>query len=148
MISRRTGQAGLQLIRQFEGFSPTVYRCVAGYDTIGYGHRLRAGETFPQGLDESAAQALMQQDLLAAEQAIDRLLPVPLKDYQFDALASFTFNLGAAALQRSTLRQCILRHEHEAAAYEFQRWIYAGGKKQAGLIRRRNAESALYRGDQ
>ena len=67
-----------------------------------------------------------------------------LKQEQFDALVSFTFNVGAAALQRSTLRQKINRQEHEYVPKELMRWVYAGGNIMPGLVRRRMAELDLY----
>ncbi len=73
-----------------------------------------------------------------------RLIRVPFEDGRFDALASFTFNLGAGALQRSTLRRKVNREEHDAVPREFRRWVWAGGRKLKGLVRRREAEAALY----
>jgi len=71
---------------------------------------------------------------------------VALDDGQFDALVSFTFNLGSGALQRSTLRRRVNREEHEAAPAEFRRWVWAGGRRLKGLMRRREAEAQLYVG--
>ena len=79
-----------------------------------------------------------------AERAVLRLIKVPLTDGQFDALVSFTFNLGSGALQRSTLRRKVNREEHEEVPAEFLRWVWAGGRKLRGLVRRRAAESVLY----
>jgi lysozyme len=87
---------------------------------------------------------LLRIDAQIAEAAVVRLIRVPLTDGQFDALVSFTFNLGAGALQRSTLRRRANRGEHEAAAGEFKKWIWAAGKRLPGLVTRRRAESALY----
>ena len=75
-----------------------------------------------------------------------RFIGVPLEDGRFDALASFAFNLGAGALQRSTLRRKVNRAEHEAVPAEFRRWVWAGGCRLKGLVRRREAEAALYAG--
>lgn len=66
-------------------------------------------------------------------------------DGQFDALTSFTFNLGGGALQRSTLRRKVNREEHSAVPTEFRKWIWAGGRKLKGLVRRREAEAKRYR---
>ena len=65
-------------------------------------------------------------------------------DGQYDALVSFTFNLGSGALQRSTLRRKVNREEHNDVPAEFVRWVYAGGRKLVGLVRRRNAEAIAY----
>ncbi|MFM5394388.1 lysozyme [Aeromonas veronii] len=63
---------------------------------------------------------------------------------KFDALVSFTFNLGAGALQRSTLRLKANRGEHESVPAELMKWAWAAGKKLPGLVRRRQAEGACY----
>lgn len=73
-----------------------------------------------------------------------RLISVPLTDGQFDALVSFTFNLGAGALQRSTLRLKVNRGEHDGVPAELMKWVWAAGKTLPGLVRRRRLESILY----
>lgn len=141
---RHITQEGLDLIKQFEGFSETVYICPAGYPTIGYGHVVKEHENFSCGMSEEEAEDLLRKDAQIAENAVLRLINVPLTDGQFDALVSFTFNLGSGALQRSTLRRKVNREEHEEVPREFLRWVWAGGRKLRGLIRRRSAEVALY----
>ena len=110
---RHITQQGVNLIKEFEGFSPTIYPDAAGLPTIGYGHFLRAGEAemFRRGINHEAAVALLIKDVQATERAVLRLINVPLTDGQFDALVSFTFNLGAGALQRSTLRRKVNRED-------------------------------------
>jgi lysozyme len=139
---RHITNQGLMLIKQFEGFSPTIYLDAAGLPTIGYGHLLRTGEAamFKDGITEPMAQALLIKDVLRAEQAVLRLITTPLTDGQFDALVSFTFNLGSGALQRSTLRRKVNREEYVDAPAEFMKWVWAGGKKLKGLIKRRKSE--------
>ena len=78
--------------------------------------------------------------------AVLRLIRVPLEDGLFDALGSFAFNLGAGTLQRSTLRRKVNREEHGDVPAEFRRWVWAGGRKLKGLIRRREAGAGLYAG--
>ena len=73
-------------------------------------------------------------------------MPIELEQHQFDSLLSFTYNLGAGALQASTLRKKILRHDMDGAAREFDRWVFAGGRKLAGLVRRRAAERDMFEG--
>lgn len=137
-------QLGLDLIKQFEGFSPQIYICPANYPTIGYGHVVQQNEEFSQGISVAQAEVLLQQDVQLAEQAVWRLIRSPLTNNQFDALVSFTYNLGAGALQRSTLRRKINRSEHNMVPHELSRWVWAGGRKLPGLIKRRNAEAVLY----
>jgi lysozyme len=113
-------------------------------NTIGYGHVVRIHEKFLNPITEEEAYLLLRQDVAHAAAAVRRLIPVPLNQPRYDALVSFTFNVGAGALQRSTLRQVLLREEYHAAPPEFRRWVYAGGRKMAGLIRRREAEIAVF----
>lgn len=143
---RHITQEGLNLIKRFEGFEPEIYLDAAGLPTIGYGHLIRKGEhkMFENGISEAAGEALLIKDVLLAEQAVLRLIKVPLTNGQFDALVSFTFNLGSGALQRSTLRRKVNREEHEDVPEQFMRWVWAGGRRLKGLICRRAAEAALY----
>ena len=144
---RNITQNGLDLIKRFEGFSRTVYFCSAGYPTIGYGHVVKDDEDFAAGIDEAQAEELLRQDAKIAERAVLRLINVPLTDGQFDALVSFTYNLGGGALQRSTLRRKINREEHAEVPEQFMRWVWAGGRKLKGLVRRRAAEVIFYQSD-
>ena len=146
---RHITQEGLDLIKRFEGFSPTIYICPAGYPTIGYGHVVREEERerFEDGVDEQEAEDLLQRDVRWAERGVLRLIHVPLTDGQFDALVSFTFNLGTGALQRSTLRRKVNREEHTQVPREFMRWVWSGGKRMQGLVYRRKKESSLYAGE-
>ena len=143
---RHLTQEGLTLIKRFESFSPTVYVCPAGYETVGYGHVVKEGERerFVAGITEHEAEALLRRDAALAERSVLRLIAVPLTDGQFDALASFVFNVGAGDLQRSTLRRKVNREEHALVPAEFMKWIWAGDRKLKGLVRRREAEAALY----
>lgn len=137
---------GLQLIKRFEGFSSIVYLDVAGLPTIGFGHLISPHEKhlFKNAINEAQATTLLKQDIAVAENAVIRLTNVPLNNNQFDALVSFTFNLGAGALQRSTLRTKLNKEEYWCVPAEMMRWIYAGGQKIPGLIIRRMAEVELY----
>lgn len=141
---RHIHEAGLALIRHFEGFSPVVYLDAAGHATIGYGHLVREGEEWDT-LSAAEAEDLLRQDVAVAERAVMRFIHGPLNDDRFAALVSFTFNLGAGALQRSTLRQKVNRGEHEDVPQELLRWVWADGRRLEGLRRRREAEGALYR---
>ena len=143
---RHISRQGLDLICRFEGFSPIIYMCPAGYPTIGYGHLITEAnkEQFLDGVDEDEALDLLRQDVAVAERAVLRLIAVPLTQGQFDALVSFAFNLGAGALQRSTLRRKVNREEHDDVPAELMKWVWAGSKKLRGLLKRRRAEVLLY----
>lgn len=141
----RTGSAGLNLIKRFEGFSATPYLCPANIWTIGYGHVILAHEReLLTQVGEAQAERLLVQDVYAAERAVKSLITIQLRQSQFDALVCFTFNLGSGTLQRSTLRRVINRGEEEAVAGQWKRFVWAGGRKLSGLVRRREAELALY----
>ena len=141
---RHVTQEGLDLVKRFEGLRLERYLDAAGLPTIGYGHLIRPGEEFGDGITETEAEELLRRDLQLAERAVLRLIRVPLTDGRFDALVSFTFNLGPGALQRSTLRRKVNREEHALVPAEFLRWVWAGGRKLKGLVRRRQAETAVY----
>lgn len=133
----------LELLQTFEGFRETPYVCAGGYRTIGYGHVLRASDPL-QKITKTAALDLLREDARIAAIAVNRLIHVPLTQNQLDALTSFTFNLGSGALQRSTLRRLINRQNHEAVPRELNKWVWAGGKRLPGLIKRRKVEGFLY----
>ncbi|MBI2236464.1 MAG: lysozyme [Magnetospirillum sp.] len=97
-------------------------------------------------MTEDDAETLLRRDVTAAERAVLRLITAPLGDGRFDALASFAFNLGGGALQRSTLRRKVNRQDHGDVPDEFRKWVWGGGRKLPGLVRRRAAEADLYAG--
>lgn len=141
----QTSDAGLNLIKQFEGFSPTQYYCPAGKLTIGYGHAIIPGEQFPQyGITELIAENLLKQDVIMAERVINNLVETGLLQNQFDALVSFVYNIGSKAFEESTLLRLINANKVELAAQEFSRWIYAAGVIQQGLVKRRAAEKIFF----
>lgn len=141
---RKTCLEGIDLVKEFESFSSTIYICPAGHPTIGYGHIIWPWEDYSAGITEDEAEKLLRNDMLIAEIAVQKYINVELSDFQHGALVSFTFNLGAGALQRSTLRSKTNRAEFIDAADEFLRWVYAKGRKLRGLVRRREAERILF----
>ncbi|MBE3137639.1 MAG: lysozyme [Thermoplasmata archaeon] len=147
MIHRQITSAGSSLIKSFEGFSATRYLCSARVWTIGYGHAIRKGEKWDSStaiITESEALGLFDKDNDDAEKAVFRLIRIVLTDGMFDALVSFTFNLGSGALQRSTLRSMLNREEYMGAANQFPFWCWAGGYRNKGLYRRRLRERELF----
>ena len=144
MIHRQVTQAGIDLIRHFEGYSAYIYLDSAGLRTVGTGHLIRPSESFSEPITEQEAEELLKKDLWTAERAVLRLIRVPLEDNQFNALVSFTFNLGGGSLQRSALRSRINRFEYESVSCEMKKWIFAAGKKSKGLLRRRIAEGIMF----
>ena len=95
-------------------------------------------------ITEEEGLELLMLDIAKFERGVNRLIDVPLNQNQFDALTSFAFNLGNGSLQASTLRKKVNREDYEGAADEFPRWVFAGGRKLNGLVKRRYAERALF----
>jgi lysozyme len=137
---------GLELIKTSEGFRDHVYRDVAGFPTIGYGHLLKPNESFPIGITESQAAAILAGDVQQAEQAVSRLVKVALAQGQFDALVDFCFNLGAGRLAASTLLRELNAGQHDIAAQQLLSWDHAGAAVNSGLKARREAELKLWMG--
>lgn len=138
-------EAGVAFIKEWEGFAAQVYDDVAGYGTIGYGHKLREGERFGT-LTEAQADTLLRADLARFVRAVKKSVP-HLQQHQFDALVSFTYNVGEGALLTSKLIKRMREGDIEGAAEEFERWCYAGGKPVPGLTKRRLAERAMFLGE-
>ena len=139
-----TSAAGVELIKQFEGLRLQSYQDSVGVWTIGYGHTLTAGPN--QRISADEAHWLMIQDVIDHEVHIKRLVKVPLKQGEFDALSSWVFNLGGGSLASSTLLRKLNAGDYAGAASEFPRWNKAGGEVLAGLTRRRAAERKMYDG--
>ncbi len=139
---------GLRLIQSFEGFSAEPYQDPVGVWTIGYGTTYtETGEriTAHHGrVTKAEATDLLLMGVDEAEQAVRRSIKVFLTSNQFDALTSFTYNVGGGALQRSTLRMKLNRSQYARAANELLRWNKAGGNVLRGLTRRRAAERSLF----
>ncbi len=138
----KTSDKGIALIKKFEGLELKAYRDAIGVLTIGYGHT--GGVKDGQTITEAQAVALLRDDLAGFERAIERMIDVSLSQQQFDALVSFTFNVGSGALNKSTLRRKLNQGDYQGAAEEFLRWAKAGGKELPGLVKRRAAERELF----
>lgn len=143
----QTSDKGITLIKQLEGCKLTAYQDSVGVWTIGYGWTqpvdgkpIRAGMTIKQ----ETAERLLKTGLVSYESDVSRLVKVGLTQGQFDALVSFTYNLGARSLSTSTLLRKLNAGDYAGAADEFLRWNKAGGKVMNGLTRRREAERALF----
>lgn len=143
----KTSAKGVKLIQDAEGLSLKPYLCPAQKWTWGWGHVMTPQERAKGGtITEAQALGMLHSDLIVYENAVTRLVTVPLTQGQFDALVSFTYNLGADALRRSTLLRLLNAGKYDEAAGQFSRWVYAGSQKLPGLIKRRDAEAKLFRG--
>lgn len=141
MANRKIGQAGLALIKQFEGCRLAAYQCSAGVWTIGYGHT--AGVHKGMKIMQAQADEYLKQDIAKFEKYINNPSYVPFTDKlnqnQFDALVSFAFNLG----QGNVKKLCTGRTINQIPS-AMQQYCKAAGKTLPGLQRRRKAEAALY----
>lgn len=141
MANRKIGQAGLALIKQYEGCRLAAYRCAAGVWTIGYGHT--AGVHSGMTITQAQADAYLRQDIAKFEGYVNNPAYVPitanLNQNQFDALVSFAFNLGAG-----NLRKLCKGRTAAQIAQAMTQYCKANGKVLAGLRRRRAAEQALF----
>lgn len=142
--SLRLSDDGLQLIEDFEGYRADWYADPTGVQTIGIGWTHDLPDGFAAPLSHAEARRLLRQSAGEYEAAVRRHADVPLSQPQFDALVSFVYNLGASRLRDSTLRKRLNAGDAWGAAEEFDRWIYAGDKVLAGLVRRRAAERRLF----
>ena len=140
---------GINLIKKFEGVRYKPYKCAAGLWTIGIGHLIGDGKQLPDGYNktftEREVDELLRKDLARFERGVTMLFPVSYRFTQgaYDALVSFSFNLGLGALQRSTVRSALLRGDKTMAGESLLKYCRAGGKILKGLQLRRQAEHKL-----
>ena len=142
-------EKGIVLIKHFEGVHASPYRCPAGYWTIGVGHLIsyddKLHSSWDRTLSDNEIESLLKKDLIKYENGVTRLLhPKQPTQPEFDALVSFSFNLGLGCFQRSTVRSAFVRGDKKRAGEVLLKYCYAGGRKLKGLIRRRIAEHALF----
>jgi lysozyme len=149
----------IKTIKHHEGVRQKPYRCPAALWTVGVGHVLYpkqgalpidkrgAVELAPEDnrvFSMEEVDGILKSDLQRFERGVATYCPVALTQGQFDALVSFAFNVGLGTLQRSTLRQKILRGDTDGAAEEFLKYCMAGGKILRGLQNRRKDEQAMF----
>jgi lysozyme len=145
----KTGQKGIDLIKQFEGFSAKPYLCPAKIPTIGFGATF-----YPDGkkvtmndklITESQGVDLLRDMLNSFEKYVDSYCIDTINQNQFDALVSFCYNVGPANLKSSTLLKKVNANPNDPTIKdEFLKWTKAGGKVLKGLVTRRTAEANLY----
>jgi lysozyme len=141
-------QAGIDLIKQFEGFRAFPYFDSANKLTIGYGHLIKNNESFPRDISIEEAEVILEQDAQFAVDAVNLLVNVPLSQNQFNSLVSFAFNLGGSALKKSTLLRLLNAGDYDGAGDEFKKWnkVNQGGVLvvSTGLVFRREKEAGLF----
>jgi lysozyme len=136
--------AGLELLKKSEGFRDHIYQDVAALPTIGYGHRCKTSQSFPNGIDREMGEHILACDVDDAEDAVHRLVKVVLTQGQFDALVDFVFNLGQGKLATSTLLKDLNAGHYDAAAEQLLCWDHGGSKECSALKARREAEFKLW----
>jgi GH24 family phage-related lysozyme (muramidase) len=141
----KISQKGIDLVKSFEG-GPYLdaYRDPVGVWTIGYG--TTSGVKAGMKITKSQAEQYLREDLDQFEKAVKDNVKVPLNTEQFSALVSFTYNVGEGALASSTLLRLLNQGDYRGAADQFLRWNKGGGQELPGLTRRRNAERAMFLG--
>ena len=140
--------AGIALIKQFEGLKLAAYPDpgTGGEPyTIGYGHTGGVKRTDTCTLAQ--AVAWLQSDVRGTVRTLADMIEVPVTQGQFDACVSLAYNIGVSAFRGSTLLRLLNASEYQAASDEFPRWNRTDGKVLPGLINRRAAERALFRGE-
>jgi lysozyme len=142
----RISEAGIDLIKRFEGLELESYQDIAGVWTIGYGHTETAGPN--QKISAREADDLLRRDLAPRERAVEQLVKAPLNQNEFDALVSFVFNVGIGALKSSTALKRLNHNDRLGAADALTWWnkaTVAGVLREVtGLTRRRASERALF----
>ena len=147
------------MIKHHEGVRTRPYRCPALLWTVGVGHvidpnhirvkfedrkNIALPDDWNRVLSMAEVDRILAEDLANFERGVLRLCPTGLTQGRFDALVSFSFNVGLGNLQRSTIRMKHNRGDFEEAAEAFMQWTKAGGKELPGLVKRRKDEKALY----
>ena len=137
------GQKGTALIKSFEGFRDKAYQDQRGIWTCGFGH---TGPDVVEGTTCTPYQASkwFDEDTRAASNAVTHLVDVPLNQCQFDALCSFTYNIGIGNFEHSTLLKVLNAGNYMMAAEQFLVWDKTNHQTNPGLLRRRDAERALF----
>lgn len=147
----KVSQNGIDFIKAEEGLRLKVYKDIAGYSTIGYGHKLTKREVGKLNvITKAEAETLFMGDIWMPTMFINATVRVPLTQNQFDALASWIFNFGVGRFDRSTLLKVLQQGDFKAAANEILKWnkyfdqdeqIYKVDKR---LDARRKREYALF----
>jgi GH24 family phage-related lysozyme (muramidase) len=156
----KVSPAALKMVKHHEGVRVKPYRCPALLWTVGVGHVIdpnhikvpfeeRRNLPVPNGWDRvlsmDEVDSILSQDLGRFERGVARLCPASANSQGiFDALVSFSFNVGLGNLQRSGLRMKTNRGEFQDAAEEFMKWTKAAGRVLPGLVKRRQDERAMY----
>jgi len=139
---RKINEAGLKLLKEFEGLVLYTYDDGVGVATIGYGHT--KGVMWGMSISETQAEKFLKEDLEYFEARVTEMVTVQLSENQYSALVSLCYNIGEGALGGSTLMRLLNDRDYQGAADQFGRWNIGGGNVMPGLSRRRKAERELF----
>ena len=134
----------LNLVSHLEGYRAFRYKDSAGLYTIGIGHLIKPGESFREPLLPAEATNLLKHDLAIAAKTVNTEAKRPLKQNQFNALVSFSYNVGSGKLKKSTLLRKVNAKQDPQVPAQFMKWVYAGDEEVEGLVLRRQVEARLY----
>lgn len=143
LLPMRVSPDGRAFIKSKEGLRLRAYPD-AGFNSIGYGHQLRPGETYPNGITAGQAESLFAADIAAVEQTLNASVNAELSQGQFDALASLVYNIGAPRFLSSTLLRQLNAGDYAGAAAQFPAWNKSGGSVNPVLVARRADEQQLF----
>ncbi len=146
MQNFRYSDAGLSLTKTFEGLRLQAYQDAGGVWTVGYGHT-GADVLADHSITTLEAEVLLREDLGIAIDCVNREVMAPLEQFQFDALVDFCFNAGSGNFVRSELLRKVNAKDYGAAAAQFAEWVHINQQIVPGLVRRRAAEAAMFRGE-
>ncbi|MBS0124994.1 glycoside hydrolase family protein [Thetidibacter halocola] len=162
IMTHQISDRGVDFIKAHEGFRGELYNDPVGHCTVGYGHLLHRGncdgraseQPYTDGISAAQATELLRSDLHQFERAVNEAVTVRLNQHQFDALVSFTFNVGigrstapgreGTGFLGSTLLRRLNAGEYDAVPSELARWNKASGRVLPGLTRRRAAEGRMF----
>lgn len=128
----------------FEGYREYAYKDSVGVPTIGYG--TTKGVKMGDKTNRQEAKAFLVRDASVMAKQMQSLIKVPLYQYEWDAYLSFTYNVGIGNFRSSTLLKKLNAGDYSGACSQLKRWVYAGGRKLPGLVKRREAEYRMCMG--
>ena len=138
----KTSEAGVDLIKAFEGCRTTAYQCAGGVWTIGYGHTTDVKEGM--SITQHQCDVMLEVDIEQYENYVNDYVVVSLTQNQFDALVSWVYNLGPTNFRKSTMLKVLNDGNYDEVPYQMKRWVHANGKILKGLVLRREAEAELF----
>ena len=141
-LQMRTSEAGVNLIKSFEGCRTVAYQDAVGVWTIGYGHTIDVKEGMT--ITQHQCDVMLEVDIETYENYVNEQVNVSLTQNQFDALVSWVYNLGPTNFRKSTMLKVLNAGKYEEVPFQMKRWVHANGKILKGLVLRREAEAELF----